>query len=255
MRVKRDKIVKFCEDYLKVKNFKDSCVNGLQVEGKEDIKKIVTGVSFSQDLINEAIKRKADMIIVHHGIFKEVIPIPPKITDTVRKRLKLLLKADINLCGFHLPLDAHPEIGNNISLLKTFGLKKIGFIDTPDYGAIGYLGAFNKSMDFDKFVDLVNDKLKTKSYVISAGPKMINKVGIISGGASLDFKDAYRLGADTYLCGDIHEFLYHEIRETGINFINAGHYNTEKMGIQNLGNLISKKFNIKVEFVDIPCDV
>jgi len=255
MTVKRDKIVKFCEEYLKVKDFKDSCVNGLQVEGKEDIRKIVTGVSFSRDLINEAIKRKADMIMVHHGIFKEVIPTLPKIDGPIRERLRLLLTANINLCGFHLPLDAHPEIGNNISLIKDFGLKMTGGIDTPDYGAIGYLGEFNKPMDFKKFVILVNDKLKTRSYVISAGPKKVKKVGIISGGAATDFKEAYRLGADTYLCGDIHEFLYHDIRETGINFINAGHYNTEKLGIQNLGNLIAKKFKVEVEFVDIPCDV
>jgi dinuclear metal center YbgI/SA1388 family protein len=255
MVVKRDKIVKFCEDYLKVKDFKDHCINGLQIEGKEEIKQIVTGVSFSEKLIREAIKKKADMLIVHHGIFDSTIGNNPQITNNLKNRFKLVLGKDINLCGFHLPLDAHPVIGNNISLLKTFGLKKVEPINTKQYGNIGFIGEFNKPIDFSKFVSLVNIKLDTSSYVISAGPEKIKKVGIVSGGAASNFKDALALGADTYLCGDIHEFLYQEIKESKVNFINAGHYNTEKMGVQNLGNLIFKKFNVKVDFIDVPCDI
>ena len=249
MIIKRDKIVKFCEDYLKVKDFEDYCVNGLQIEGKEDIKQIVTGVSFSEKLIKEAVKKKADMIVVHHGIFKSTISEIPKIDGNLKNRLKLILNKDINLCGFHLPLDAHPVIGNNISISKMIGLKNIKPFD------IGFIGELSKSLELTKFVLHVNRGLDTNSYVVPAGPKKVKRVGVISGGASTRYKSAASLGADTYICGDIQEFLYQEIRESKINFINAGHYNTEKMGIKNLGNLIAKKFNIKVDFIDVPCDV
>ena len=255
MKVERNKIVKFCIDYLKVKDFKDYCVNGLQVEGANKIEKIITGVSFSKRLIEATIERNAEMIIVHHGLFSKQIGNPPQIKSVLRNRLKLLLANDINLCGFHLPLDAHPEIGNNISLLRLLGLKKICGINSPNYGDIGFLGEFDKPVEFKSFVEIVNTKLNTKSYVIPAGAKKVKKVGIISGGASSEFIQAVELGADTYICGEIKESIVREIEEAGINFINAWHYNTEKLGIQNLGNLIASKFDIEVEFVNIPCEI
>lgn len=251
----RDKIVKFCEEYLQVKNFKDKCHNGLQVEGAEKIGKIITGVSFSQKLVKAVIEKNAQMIIVHHGIFLNDIDSPPQFKGIWKKRLNLLFQSDINLCGFHLPLDAHPIIGNNISLIKLLGLKKVGVIDTPDYGEIGFIGEFQQAIDFERFVKLVDEKLNTKSYIIPAGLKNIKKVGIISGSAPSEYKIAAELGADTYLTGEIKESTVRAVEETGINLISAGHYNTEKLGVQNLGNLIAEKFKIKVEFVDIPCDI
>lgn len=254
MAVERKKIVEFCEQYLKVKNFKDYCVNGLQVEGASSVEKIITGVSLSKKLIEAAIEKNAQMIIVHHGIFGNQLGTPPAIKGYIRGRLKMLLENDINLCGFHLPLDAHPEIGNNISILKILGLKKTASINTPDYGEIGFIGE-TKPMEREKFVRLVNEKLKTKSYVIPAGPKLVRRVGVISGGASPEFRLAQELGADTYICGDVRESIVRAVEESGINFINAGHYNTEKLGVINLGNVLAKKFKIRVEFVDVVCEV
>ncbi|MDD4333397.1 MAG: Nif3-like dinuclear metal center hexameric protein [Patescibacteria group bacterium] len=251
----RNKIIKFCEDYLEVKNFSDYCHNGLQVEGMDEISKIITGVSLSQKLIEAAIQKKAQMIMVHHGIFKSSVSEPPRFSGSLKNRLKLLLQNNINLAGFHLPLDAHPVIGNNISLIKVLGLKNIGVLSSLHHEPIGFLGGYQKGISFNQFVDLVNKKLNTKSYVIASGLKTIKKVGIISGGASPDYICAKQMGADTYLCGDIHEFLVREIEEEGMNFINAGHYNTEKMGIQNLGNLVARKFKVEVEFVDVPCEI
>jgi len=246
MSADRNKIVNFCEEYLKVKDFNDYCVNGLQVEGDIKINKIVVGVSLCEQLIKAAIKKKAEMIIVHHGIFTNHISQPPKIGNYLGKRLKLLLANNINLCGFHLPLDAHPVIGNNISLCNLFGLSNIKPFD------VGFLGEFKKEILFSDFVKTIDKKLDTKSYTISAGPKKIKKIGIISGGVSYDFLPAHELGADTFLCGEIKESTVRSVEEVGINFINAGHYNTEKLGIKNLGALVAKKFKIKVEFIDIP---
>ena len=244
-----NKIVKYCREYLKVDDFKDYCVNGMQVEGCEDVKKIVTGVSFSEKLIREAIENKADMIIVHHGIFMEPIGSPPSITGYTRNRLKLLLENNISLLGFHLPLDAHPEIGNNISLCNLFGVKNAEAFD------VGFHGELETEIDFEKFSNIVSDKLNSDLITMSEGPKMVKKIGIISGGASPSFEHAAKLGLDTFICGDIREGVVRGIEELGINFINAGHYNTEKLGVQNLGKLIAKKFKVNVEFVDIPCDV
>ena len=249
MSVKRDKIVNFCREYLKVSDFEDYCFNGLQIEGKQDVKKIVTGVSFSQKLIKEAIKRKADMIIVHHGVFVREIGSPLELKGVMKNRIKMVLQNDINLCGFHLPLDAHLVIGNNASLCKLLGVKNI----KPLY--VGCQGELEKKMDFKKFAELVKKKLNTNVYTINAGGNFVKKIGIISGGASDYFEIAKDAGLDTYMCGEIKEGAVRKIEEAEINFISAGHYNTEKLGIKNLGELLSKKFNIQVEFVDIPCDI
>ena len=255
MIVETKKIVKFCRDYLKVKDFSDYCVNGLQVEGVAKVSRIIVGVSLSAKLIETAVKKRAKMIIVHHGIFLKNIPSPMELKGIFKDRLKMLLENNINLLGFHLPLDAHPIIGNNISLLRLFGLKKVDVIDTADYGEIGFIGEAPGQMSFKEFTELVKNKLNTEPYVIAAGPKAVKRVGIISGGASPDFEFAKEAGADTYLCGDVRESVARAVEEAKINFINAGHYNTEKLGIQNLGDLINKKFDIKVEFIDIPNDI
>ena len=245
----RNKIIRFCEDYLKVKDFHEDCCNGLQVEGTKEIEKIVLGVSWSQKLIQAAIKKNAQMIMVHHGLFFDQIDNPPKIGGYIANRLKLLMVNNINLIGFHLPLDTHPIIGNNISLCRLFGVKSVKPFD------VGFVGEINKEISFKKFQYLVDSKLGIRSSSIAAGNNFVKRVGVISGGASPEFKLAKALGADTYITGDIRESVVEAINESEINFICAGHYNTEKLGIQNLGKLLAKKFRIKTEFVDIPCDI
>lgn len=247
--IPRNELVSFCEKYLKVKDFQDHCRNGLHVEGKPNIERIVTGVSLSEKLIKEAIRRKADMLIVHHGIFPGNIPQPPIFRGALRKRLKLLLEHELNLCGFHLPLDAHPIIGNNISLCRLLG------VQACKPWKVGFIGRLKRPIAFAQFQKQVNLKLGTKSYAISAGPKLTSCVAIISGGASSEYAGVFERGADTYLCGDISEGLVRVIEETGINFINAGHYNTEKLGVINLGKLLVRKFKVQAEFVDIPCEI
>ena len=249
MPVKRDEIIGYLNDYLKADDFQDGCVNGLQIEGKENISKVITGVSLSQRLIKKAIDKKADMIIVHHGFFSESIPSPLQLKGLEKERIKMLLCNDINFVGYHLPLDAHLKIGNNISLAKLFGMKKC----EPIY--VGFIGELEKEIDFDKFIKLVDRKLNIKSFVLSYGKKKIKKVGIISGGSSPHFKEVQDAGADVFIGGDIREDIVRSIEESRFNFINAGHHNTEKLGIQNLGKLIEKKFKIKTEFVDVPCEV
>lgn len=246
----RDQIVKYCEEYLKVSDFQDYCTNGLQVEGKKDVKKVITGVSLSLRLIQAAIEKKADMLLVHHGIFLKMLDPTHQIKGVMKKRLKMLLENDINLLGFHLPLDAHPVIGNNISLCRLFGVKKAKVVDK-----IGYYGELARSVDLNSIVESINDKLGTRSYVISAGPRMIKRLAFISGGAASHYPEIAKKKVDLFVAGEISEGQVREIEECGMNFIAAGHYNTEKLGIQNLGNLLAKKFRIKAEFVDIPNEI
>lgn len=189
------------------------------------------------------------MLMVHHGIFNNQLTPPIKIHDIIHGRLKLLLSNDINLCGFHLPLDAHPLIGNNASLCRLLYVKNLKPLE------VGFIGELEKKMELNEFISLVDEKLNTKAFVVAGGSEKVHRIGIISGGAAKSFKKAFEAGADTYLNGGIRESTVREAEELGINFINAGHYNTEKLGIQNLGDLIAEKFGIEVEFVDIPCDI
>ena len=245
----RNNIIQFCEDYLKTADFEDGCKNGLQVEGKSEVNKIVTGVTFSQKLVEKAIEKQADMILVHHGLFNDQVGEPVQIKGYVRERLKKLLENNINLAGFHLPLDAHPEIGNNISLVREFGLEDLSKFE------IGYIGEIKEGMEFDQLVQMVESKLDTNAYTIPAGPQESQRVAVLSGGSSPYFQAAAEQGADTFIGGDVRESVVRAIEETGINFINARHYNTEKLGIYNLGELLKEKFGVEAEFVDIPCDI
>lgn len=249
MPVKRDRIIEFCDDYLKIKDFEDKCFNGLQVEGREEIKKVITGVTLSKKLIEQAIEKKADMIMVHHGFFLNDIPSPFRLRGFWRNRVKMLLESDINLAGYHLPIDAHPLIGNNISLCKMLGVGK-----SKPFG-VGFIGELAKEVPFEKFSALVERQLCTHNFTIAAGKKKVKKIAIVSGSDSPNLENAYFAGADVFLTGDIREDVVRKVEEVGINFINAGHYNTEKDGIRNLGELVAKKFKIEAEFVDVPNEV
>lgn len=250
MKVSRNKIVKFCEDYLKVRGFEDHCLNGLQVQGAEQVGKIVTGVSLSRKLIEAALAKNAQMILVHHGLFESQLKKPPRVAGYLKDRLKLLLTNDLNLCGFHLPLDAHPKIGNNISLCRLLGIAK----NLRPYD-IGFIGGLDKETSFQNFVNLVNRKLGVKAYALNSGLKKVKRIGVVSGGAASWFQGAVEAGADTFLCGEAQEPVVRIAEELKANFISAGHYNTEKLGIKNLGELVAKKFKVQVEFVDIPCEI
>lgn len=245
----RDQIVDYCTKYLNVSAFKDYCVNGLQVEGTSNIKSIVFGVSLSEQLIIAAIKNGAQMIVVHHGIFGDNLGQPLVLKGILRNRIKLLLENDINLCGFHLPLDAHPQLGNNISICKALGIKN------PKPFDIGFIGSLSKTMKLPSFTKFVDSKLATNSFSIAAGPKVVKKIAVISGGSSSYYQEAATLGADTFICGDLKESVVRGVEEIGLNLVNAGHYNSERFGVQNLAKLLKRNFDIETKFIEIPCSI
>ena len=243
-------IIIFCDEYLSVNTFKDSSLNGLQVEGKNEIKKIALGVSCNQRLFKTAQKNSCDLIITHHGLLWnkrwQYIRGPQK------DRIKFLLDNEISLAAYHLPLDAHPEIGNNPVGLKRLGIEIKGKFGWYDGSYIGLWGKLKDKMTFVKFKEKVDKIFNTRSQSVAGGKTMIETVAFVSGGARMYLEEAIDKGIDVYLTGETNESAPAMAIEGGINFISAGHYNTEKFGVMSLGEVLEKRFGVKTEFNDVP---
>lgn len=241
----RQELQSYLHDYLQVSDFKDYAPNGLQVEGSREIKTIVTGVTACQALIDEAIRLKADAILVHHGYFWKSEP--EVITGFKQKRIKTLLINDINLFGYHLPLDAHSELGNNALLGKLWGLEDI----TPTPGLVK-LGKLGKAVSINDFKALVSKSLQRDVLHLPGGPEQVKTIAWCSGGAQGYIDQAIQWGADVYISGEVSEQTTHLAKECQVHYLAAGHHATERLGIQKLGEHLAEKFNLTCHFVDIP---
>ncbi len=239
-------ITNYINDVLDSKRFDDYAPNGLQVQGKSEIKKIVSGVSATQALIEAAIEREADAILVHHGWFwdKE----DPRIIGMKYQRLKLLMDNNINLLGYHLPLDAHPEFGNNAQLAKRLDIQ---IEDVMDKQGVGNYGRLSEYISLEKFGERIEKSLSRKPTLISGGDHAIRKVAWCTGGAQNWIHQAAEAGVDAYISGEISEHTTHIAREMGLHYIAAGHHATERYGAQALGEHVTAKFGLLHEFVDI----
>jgi dinuclear metal center YbgI/SA1388 family protein len=247
--MKRDNLLNYLNTYLKISEFDDYCPNGLQVEGKENIEKIVTGVSASVELFEKAIETGADTIIVHHGIiWKSDTPI---YRGGFKKRLKLLLENEINLFAYHLPLDVHEDVGNNTQLAKILKLENLSPFGKCKNQPIGFKGEC-QPRNVTSIINSIKEKINQEAIIFPYGPEMVKKIGIISGGAEKEVENAVTEGLDLYLTGEASEYILHYVKEEGIHFIAAGHYATERFGIQALGEHLRNRFNLSVEFTDIP---
>lgn len=239
-------ITNYLDGLLESKNFSDYAPNGLQVQGKDEIRKIVSGVTATQAFIEKAIEEKADAILVHHGWFwdKE----DPRIIGMKYKRLKLLMDHDISLLAYHLPLDAHPEFGNNAQLAKRLDIQ---IEDVMDKQGVGNYGRLPEYISLEKFGDIIEKKLSRKPTLISGGDHAIRKVAWCTGGAQSWIEKAAEAGVDAYISGEISEQTVHVAREMGIHYIAAGHHATERYGAKALGEHVAAKFGLSHEFVDI----
>lgn len=246
--IDRNEVVKFLADELKIALIRDYCPNGLQVEGQPAISSIVSGVTASQALIEAAIDCHADTILVHHGYFwrgeNECI------TGPKRKRLKLLLTHDINLLAYHLPLDCHPELGNNRQLANILGFDATGRFGEHDLGWLGTT-AHTGLHTISDLAEWIERKLGRKPLLIGDPQQELGTIGWCSGAAQDLLADAAQAGASVYLSGEISERTVHEAREYGIAYLACGHHATERLGIQALGQLLAEKFGIKHTYIDI----
>jgi len=245
-----ESIESYLNDLLRISHFKDYCPNGLQVQGKVDIKTLLTGVTASLALIEKSIELKADAILVHHGWFWKNDD--PRIVRQLHARLKLLMEHDINLYAYHLPLDQHQEFGNNVQLARVLGLEIQGQSKENDLVWYGKPSQGSRKKTLYDLSERIANKLQRTPLVIGDERQSIKKVAWCTGGAQGYIDIASNLGADVYISGEISEQTTHAARELGIAYISAGHHATERYGVQALGAHVAKTFGVKHIHADIP---
>lgn len=244
-----EQLVAYLDDLLEVDRFSDYCPNGLQVEGRLNVKKVVTGVTASQALLEAAVERQADVVLVHHGYFWRGED--ARIVGIKRRRIQTLLQSDISLLAYHLPLDAHPVYGNNAQLAE-----RLSFATEGQFGqgepAIGFYGHLTEAMTASALAVHIEKVLERSPLHIAAGPSVIHNIAWCSGAAQGYIEQAVELGVDAYLSGEISEQTVHVAREAGIHYFAAGHHATERYGVQALGEHLAAQLGFTHEFVDIP---
>lgn len=249
MTLHRDELSEYLNDYLSVPGFSDYCPNGLQVEGKTDIRRLVTGVTASQRLIDEAIDRQADAILVHHGYFWKGEA--AALTGIKRNRLAALLANNINLYAYHLPLDAHPEVGNNAQLARLMGWNVTGQIDN----SLVMLGEVDGEYTGASLRQQLSEALEYNVLHIGESEDPIETIAWCTGAAQGYLQQAIDAGVDAFVSGEISEPTVHLARESGVHYFAAGHHATERGGPAALGLHLAQRFGLSVEFIDLPIPV
>ncbi len=251
MNALRDEIVQYLDDYLQIATFRDYCPNGMQVIGRPGIERVALGVSANLECFRLAAEKRADMLITHHGLFWENTP--QVVGARLKGRLKMLFENDITLLGYHLPLDAHPEVGNNALWLKTLGFELEGITLGVARGKpIGAVGNAPKRQTLRELIETVAQVAGASPRVYTYGPQTVRRLGVVTGGGYHNLLDAIQLGCDTFITGETGEPTEGIAREEGVNFIGVGHYNSEKLGVQALGELLRKQFGVTTFFCDVP---
>ena len=236
----------YLAEYLRVQDFRDYCPNGLQVEGRTEVTRIVTGVTASAALIEAAVAARADAVIVHHGYFWRGED--GRITGMRRRRIGLLIAHDLNLFAYHLPLDVHPEIGNNATLARQLGLEVERRFGEQDIAVLGSIGA---GATVGSLAQTITQKLGRAPLLIGDAAKPLRRVAWCTGGAQGLFEQAIAQGADAYVSGEISEQTVHLARESGVAYIAAGHHATERYGVQALGAHLAQRFGLEHRFIEV----
>ena len=234
---------------LRPEQFKDYCPNGLQVEGRKEISKLVTGVTACQELITAAAEAGADALLVHHGYFWRGED--QSISGIKKVRIEALLKHELSLLAYHLPLDVHQEFGNNVQLGKVLGIEINGELGKQNNHPIGLTGTIDQGTDFETLKALIADKLDRQPLAIEGKSKTIKSIAWCTGAAQNYIGLAIAAGADAYITGEVSEPTVHIARESGIHFFSAGHHATERYGVQAMGSYLASKFNLDHQFIDI----
>jgi dinuclear metal center YbgI/SA1388 family protein len=235
--------------YLNIGRISDYCPNGLQVEGRPQVRRIVSGVTASQTLIDAAVEAEADVLLVHHGYFWKGEN--PCVVGMKQRRLKTLLTNDISLLAYHLPLDLHPDVGNNVQLAAQLGITVEGPLEPDNSRTVGLLGSLGEAMSARDFARRVQDTLGREPLLIDSG-QTIRRIGWCTGGGQGYIDQAVAAGVDLYLTGEASEQTFHSARENGISFIAAGHHATERYGVQALGEYLARHFALEHLFIDCP---
>jgi dinuclear metal center YbgI/SA1388 family protein len=244
--MQRPELQCYLDELLQVDRYHDYCPNGLQVEGRRQVRSVVTGVTASQTLLDAAVARDADAIVVHHGYFWRGED--GRITGIRKSRLATLLTHDINLFAYHLPLDAHAELGNNAQLAQLMGWSVSGRFADQD---IGFLGEVRIAADADAIARELGERLQRPAMMAGSSTRPVRRIAWCTGAAQALFEQAIAAGADLFVSGEISEQTVHLARESGVPYIAAGHHATERYGIRALGAHLAQRFDITCEFIDV----
>ncbi len=246
----RDAIVSYLEELLPIDGIEDPSFNGLQVEGAESVTKIITGVTAGKELFARAAEMEADFIIVHHGHYWRYGT--PSITGWEKRRLDILLNHQMSLYATHLPLDKNREFGNNAQLLRLLNAEIVDDFSSHGQSTSSYIGMIMRGKHIEEIVDILQTKLSTKCITLPFGPAIVRTIAVCAGGGGYKaFAEALDNKVDLFITGDTAE-IYNDAKDSGTNVIFAGHHATERLGIKALGDTLQKRFEVRVEFIDVP---
>jgi dinuclear metal center YbgI/SA1388 family protein len=231
-------------------SFHDFCPNGLQVEGRPDVARVVTGVSASVELIEHALEAQADLVLTHHGLFWDGDAV--RVIGALRERLRLLLAADMSLAAYHLPLDAHPTLGNNVLLARGTGATPTRAFAPVGDRDIGWIARFDEDgVSADELVGRLERLTSRDVLAFPGGPERVRTVGVVSGGGARSVHDALAAGLDAFVTGEPAEWARALARESGIHFIACGHHATETFGVRALGEHLAERFGVEHAYIEI----
>jgi len=239
------------DELLDTEAVRDYCPNGLQVEGVAEVRRVVTAVSASRALFTRAVDRGADAIIVHHGILWNASE-SPRLVGSFRERIRLLLANDVSLIAYHLPLDRHLELGNAAQLGRRLGLGELEPFAEHLGASAGVCGVFPEPVDAEEFFSAVAEATDREPQIFEGNRPEISSVGIVTGAAEREYHQAVAAGLDAYITGEATEWVLHQAAEDGVHYIAAGHYATERFGVQALGRWAAERYDLEVEYIEMP---
>jgi dinuclear metal center YbgI/SA1388 family protein len=242
-------IIRWCDQTLKANEFKDYAPNGLQIEGKAEVHKILCAVTASQSAIEAAIEQGADLLLVHHGYFWKGEAYP--ITGMRGKRIKTLIQNDISLVGYHLPLDSHPSLGNNAAIADLLELENIEALNPAERHPIGNIGYLKTPMTPESFKRYVSERLGFDAIHLAADKTTVQKIGFCTGGAQDFIHQAASQQCDAYISGEVSERTFYEAQELNIHYYACGHHATERYGVQRLAQALSDEFGIESVYFEL----
>jgi dinuclear metal center YbgI/SA1388 family protein len=246
----RDEIIAYLDGLLDPEAFDDLGPNGLQVPGSDEVELVVTGVSAQLELFERAAAVGAQLVLCHHGLFWEFHP--RTITRAMKRRLVVLLGSDISLAAYHLPLDAHPEVGNNALICDALELERGEPFGAHRGRSIGFVARSSKGIKFDALLERCRAAFGRDAFAWHSGPDTVHALGVVSGAAASSLGEAIERGLDGLLTGEPAEHAMADAREAGVHFLACGHYATETMGVRRLGDLLAERFGVQHRFIDVP---
>ncbi|MET0615803.1 MAG: Nif3-like dinuclear metal center hexameric protein [Thermoleophilaceae bacterium] len=243
-------VISYLDELLAIGDFHDYGPNGLQVPGTTEVSRVATGVSANLELFEQASMLGAQLVVAHHGLFWDFHP--RSITPAMRQRLRVLFDADMSLAAYHLPLDGHPDVGNNALICEAVGLERSEPFGEHRGQTVGFVGRSVEGIAFEELRGRCARAFGQDPFTWDTGPDIVHSVGVVSGAAASSFGEAIAKGLDAFLTGEPAEHVMADARESGTHFIAGGHYATETLGVRRLGELLGERFGLEHHFVEVP---